>query len=149
MASYRRWCRRCREMEWLTLNDQIVGDECDEMVCCGAGVIWLLYVPLLCAPLTPATPSPLLRLSVLRQGHNINSRRFDQIQEDLHASSSAIERLEGSSEDVADQYKFLQEMRGYVRDLLECFSEKVREKQLAPSYGCCALSKYLMLLDPV
>ncbi|XP_062392561.1 PAX3- and PAX7-binding protein 1 [Sardina pilchardus] len=65
------------------------------------------------------------RLSALRQGHNANTRRFEQIQQELSASSSAIDRLEGSSEDIADQYKFLQEMRGYVRDLLECFSEKV------------------------
>lgn len=83
----------------------------------------MLCAPLLCVPVP-------LRLNVLRQGHNANARRLDQIQQELQASDSAIIRLEGSSEDIADQYKFLQEMRGYVRDLLECFSEKVREKQL-------------------
>uniref|UniRef100_A0A8C2XRW1 PAX3 and PAX7 binding protein 1 n=1 Tax=Cyclopterus lumpus TaxID=8103 RepID=A0A8C2XRW1_CYCLU len=51
--------------------------------------------------------------------------RNKQIEEDLAASESAIQQLEGSSNDNADQYKFLQEMRGYVGDLLECFSEKV------------------------
>uniref|UniRef100_A0A7N8X937 PAX3 and PAX7 binding protein 1 n=2 Tax=Mastacembelus armatus TaxID=205130 RepID=A0A7N8X937_9TELE len=39
--------------------------------------------------------------------------------------ASTIQQLEASSNDNADQYKFLQEMRGYVGDLLECFSEKV------------------------
>lgn len=103
---------------------------------------------MLCAPLL-CVPAPLPRLAMLRQGHNANTRRLEQIQQELRASDSAIVRLEGSSEDIADQYKFLQEMRGYVRDLLECFSEKVREKQLAPFLnGCCALSENLMLLDP-
>uniref|UniRef100_A0AAZ3NNB1 GCF C-terminal domain-containing protein n=1 Tax=Oncorhynchus tshawytscha TaxID=74940 RepID=A0AAZ3NNB1_ONCTS len=45
--------------------------------------------------------------------------------EELEAAQNTIRRLEGSSNDDAEQYKFLQEMRGYVRDLLECFGEKV------------------------
>ncbi|KAJ8348629.1 hypothetical protein SKAU_G00272180 [Synaphobranchus kaupii] len=65
------------------------------------------------------------RLSSMRQGLNSNVKRYEQIDEELEASASTIQRLEGSSDTVADQYKFLQEMRGYVRDLLECFSEKV------------------------
>ncbi|XP_074467443.1 PAX3- and PAX7-binding protein 1 [Sebastes fasciatus] len=65
------------------------------------------------------------RLGQMRTGHDANARRNKQIEEDLAASESAIQQLEGSSNDNADQYKFLQEMRGYVGDLLECFSEKV------------------------
>lgn len=60
-------------------------------------------------------------------GHNANTKHSKQIGEDLAASERTIQQLEGSSTDKADQYKFLQEMRGYVGDLLECFSEKVRE----------------------
>lgn len=65
------------------------------------------------------------RLSFMRQGHNTNARRYQQIQEDLEASKKAIRVLEGSSVEAADKYRFLQEMRGYVGDLLECLSEKV------------------------
>uniref|UniRef100_A0A1A8DVH5 PAX3 and PAX7 binding protein 1 n=2 Tax=Nothobranchius kadleci TaxID=1051664 RepID=A0A1A8DVH5_NOTKA len=65
------------------------------------------------------------RLSQMHAGYNANAGRFGQIKDDLAASESAIQQLEGSSNDNADQYKFLQEMRGYVGDLLECFSEKV------------------------
>ncbi|XP_028277282.1 PAX3- and PAX7-binding protein 1 [Parambassis ranga] len=65
------------------------------------------------------------RLSQMHAGHDANTRRYKQIKEDLAASESTIQQLEGSSNDNADQYKFLQEMRGYVGDLLECFSEKV------------------------
>ncbi|XP_037543315.1 PAX3- and PAX7-binding protein 1 [Nematolebias whitei] len=65
------------------------------------------------------------RLTQMHAGHNANVDRYKQIKEDLAASESSIQQLEGSSNDNADQYKFLQEMRGYVGDLLECFSEKV------------------------
>ncbi|XP_073335215.1 PAX3- and PAX7-binding protein 1 isoform X2 [Pagrus major] len=65
------------------------------------------------------------RLSQMHAGHNANLKRYKQIEEDLAASESTIQQLEGSSNDNSDQYKFLQEMRGYVGDLLECFSEKV------------------------
>uniref|UniRef100_A0A673ASQ6 PAX3 and PAX7 binding protein 1 n=1 Tax=Sphaeramia orbicularis TaxID=375764 RepID=A0A673ASQ6_9TELE len=65
------------------------------------------------------------RLSQMRAGYDSNTKRYKQIEDDLAASENTIEQLEGSSNDNADQYKFLQEMRGYVGDLLECFSEKV------------------------
>ncbi|KAL3971045.1 ribosomal protein S6 kinase alpha-5 [Sarotherodon galilaeus] len=65
------------------------------------------------------------RVSQMRAGHNANVDRYKQINEDLAASERTIQQLEGSSNDNAEQYKFLQEMRGYVGDLLECFSEKV------------------------
>ncbi|RVE63892.1 hypothetical protein OJAV_G00140820 [Oryzias javanicus] len=65
------------------------------------------------------------RLGHMHAGHNANVKRYKQIKEDLAASESVIQQLEGSSNNNAEQYKFLQEMRGYVGDLLECFSEKV------------------------
>ncbi|XP_043106851.1 PAX3- and PAX7-binding protein 1 [Puntigrus tetrazona] len=65
------------------------------------------------------------RLSFMRHGRDSNARRFEQIQEELEASKKTIQLLEGSSQEAADKYRFLQEMRGYVGDLLECFSEKV------------------------
>ncbi|XP_067113629.1 PAX3- and PAX7-binding protein 1 isoform X1 [Osmerus mordax] len=65
------------------------------------------------------------RLGQMRAGHEANAKRYEQIQDELAASQSAIRCLEGSANDNADQYKFLQEMRGYVGDLLECFGEKV------------------------
>lgn len=67
----------------------------------------------------------------MHAGHKANAKRYKQIEEDLAASENTIQQLEGSSNDNADQYKFLQEMRGYVGDLLECFSEKVRENLCA------------------
>ncbi|KAK6486693.1 PAX3- and PAX7-binding protein 1-like [Huso huso] len=65
------------------------------------------------------------RLDSMKGIHSSNQKRYEQIQQELESSTSMIARLEGSSDGGADQYKFLQEMRGYVRDLLECFGEKV------------------------
>lgn len=69
------------------------------------------------------------RLSHMRAGHQANSKHFRQIDDDLASSENSIQQLEGSSNDNEEKYKFLQEMRGYVGDLLECFSEKVRENK--------------------
>ncbi|KAG2456475.1 PAXB1 protein, partial [Polypterus senegalus] len=65
------------------------------------------------------------RYESMKEVHSKNQKQYEQNQQQLESSTSLIERLEGSSDGIADQYKFLQEMQGYVRDLLECFSEKV------------------------
>lgn len=76
-------------------------------------------------------------------GRSANTEHYQRIEEDLAASESSIRQLEGSSTDKADQYKFLQEMRGYVGDLLECFSEKVREN------SCCLISCIVSVISDI
>lgn len=86
------------------------------------------------------------RLSSMRQGRDASARRYEQIQEELQASDNSILQLEDSSQHAAEQYKFLQEMRGYVRDLLECFSEKVRKTLDCPfSPHHVSLTAYFIL----
>ncbi|XP_015736950.1 PAX3- and PAX7-binding protein 1 isoform X2 [Coturnix japonica] len=65
------------------------------------------------------------RLDSMKELHRANRQQFEKHQQSREDSTKAIERLEGSSGGIGEQYKFLQEMRGYVQDLLECFSEKV------------------------
>ncbi|XP_065532896.1 PAX3- and PAX7-binding protein 1 isoform X3 [Lathamus discolor] len=65
------------------------------------------------------------RLDSMKELHNANRQQYEKHQQSREDSTKAIERLEGSSGGIGEQYKFLQEMRGYVQDLLECFSEKV------------------------
>ncbi|XP_052529909.1 PAX3- and PAX7-binding protein 1 isoform X2 [Tympanuchus pallidicinctus] len=65
------------------------------------------------------------RLDSMKELHKANRQQFEKHQQSQEDSTKAIERLEGSSGGIGEQYKFLQEMRGYVQDLLECFSEKV------------------------
>ena len=66
------------------------------------------------------------RLDAVKEAHKANQQRREKHLQSRVGSTRAIERLEGSSGGTAERYKFLQEMRGYVQDLLECFSEKVR-----------------------
>lgn len=85
----------------------------------------------------------------MHAGHNANVKRYTQIKEDLAASESVIQQLEGSSNNNAEQYKFLQEMRGYVGDLLECFNEKVRENLCGVSLAVCSFVSFFFYLKNV
>ncbi|KAM9320850.1 PAX3- and PAX7-binding protein 1 [Gastrophryne carolinensis] len=65
------------------------------------------------------------RLSAMEETHKANLEGYEKHQQSRQDSNNAISRLEGCSGDNAERYQFLQEMRGYVQDLLECFREKV------------------------
>ncbi|XP_059542318.1 PAX3- and PAX7-binding protein 1 isoform X6 [Myotis daubentonii] len=65
------------------------------------------------------------RLDSMKGVHRANRQQHEKHLQSRVDATRAIERLEGSSGGTGERYKFLQEMRGYVQDLLECFSEKV------------------------
>ncbi|XP_064413267.1 PAX3- and PAX7-binding protein 1 isoform X2 [Latimeria chalumnae] len=65
------------------------------------------------------------RLDSMKEVHIANQKQHEKHQQDLENSNNTIAKLEGCSGGVGERYKFLQEMRGYVQDLLECFNEKV------------------------
>ncbi|XP_060090304.1 PAX3- and PAX7-binding protein 1 [Heteronotia binoei] len=65
------------------------------------------------------------RLDSMKEFQKANQQQHEKHQQSRDDSIKTIERLEGSSGGIAERYKFLQEMRGYVQDLLECFNEKV------------------------
>ncbi|XP_072254311.1 PAX3- and PAX7-binding protein 1 isoform X2 [Pyxicephalus adspersus] len=65
------------------------------------------------------------RLRAMEETHKANLEMYDKHEQSRQDSKNAISRLEGCSGDNAERYQFLQEMRGYVQDLLECFREKV------------------------
>lgn len=71
-----------------------------------------------------------LRLDSMKELHKTNQQQHERHQQGRDDSTKTIERLEGSSGGIGERYKFLQEMRGYVQDLLECFSEKVRMQNI-------------------
>lgn len=71
------------------------------------------------------------RLESLKEFHKANQQHYERHQQNRDDSIKTIERLEGSSGGIGERYKFLQEMRGYVQDLLECFSEKVRMQNIS------------------
>ncbi|KAM4796952.1 PAX3- and PAX7-binding protein 1 [Rhinophrynus dorsalis] len=65
------------------------------------------------------------RLDAMKETHKANLEQYEKHEQSREDSTNTINRLEGSSGGNADRYQFLQEMRGYVQDLLECFREKV------------------------
>ncbi|KAM3934634.1 PAX3- and PAX7-binding protein 1 [Leptodactylus fuscus] len=65
------------------------------------------------------------RLSAMEDIHKANLELYDKHEKSRQDSDNAIIRLEGCSGGNGERYQFLQEMRGYVQDLLECFREKV------------------------
>uniref|UniRef100_A0A8C5N263 PAX3 and PAX7 binding protein 1 n=1 Tax=Leptobrachium leishanense TaxID=445787 RepID=A0A8C5N263_9ANUR len=65
------------------------------------------------------------RLGAMKETHKANCELYEKHHQSSDDSTSSISRLEGCSGGNAERYKFLQEMRGYVQDLLECFREKV------------------------
>ncbi|CAK6442111.1 unnamed protein product [Pipistrellus nathusii] len=65
------------------------------------------------------------RLDSMKDEHKANRQQHEKHLQSRVDSTRAIGRLEGSAGGIGERYKFLQEMRGYVQDLLECFSEKV------------------------
>ena len=65
------------------------------------------------------------KLSDLRETHSSNERRLELIKRDAETAHSEIGKLEQRSAVASIEYQFFQELRGYVRDLLSCLTEKV------------------------
>ncbi|XP_038077839.1 PAX3- and PAX7-binding protein 1-like [Patiria miniata] len=57
--------------------------------------------------------------------HRAHERELDQQQERLESSADTSVSLKDSQGGVSGQYQFFQEMKGYVKDLVECYGEKV------------------------
>jgi len=56
------------------------------------------------------------------RGHK---QEVDKLEHDIEDSQMAIVNCEASASRLEERFKFFQEMRGYVRDLVECLNEKV------------------------
>jgi GC-rich sequence DNA-binding factor len=50
---------------------------------------------------------------------------LDTAQRDIEEAQTNIVNCKDSSGGLEERYRFFQEMRGYVRDLVECLNEKV------------------------
>lgn len=65
------------------------------------------------------------RVNGLESVHRSHQREQEVLRDRLTSSASNIERLEGAVTGLAARYRFFQEMRGYVQDLVDCLTEKV------------------------
>ncbi|XP_030850781.1 PAX3- and PAX7-binding protein 1 isoform X1 [Strongylocentrotus purpuratus] len=65
------------------------------------------------------------RLESIQEIHNAHLRESDNNSERLQDAALSSTNLRDTQGDVSSEYNFFQEMRGYVRDLVECLDEKL------------------------
>ena len=63
--------------------------------------------------------------------HRAHVQERDDMESRFEASGHSIIELDGAKAGLEERYQFFQEIRGYVRDLVECFNEKVRGMEVA------------------
>ena len=57
--------------------------------------------------------------------HRSHVNEKETLVNDISNTEQSIVDCENSVQGLEDRYRFFQEMRGYVRDLVECLNEKV------------------------
>jgi len=57
--------------------------------------------------------------------HRVHQHQRDDLCSRAELSTESIDKHDSQASTLEEQYKFFQEMRGYVRDLVECLNEKV------------------------
>ena len=57
--------------------------------------------------------------------HRAHVHERDDLASRFEGSEANIIELDSAKAGLEERYRFFQEMRGYVRDLVECFNEKV------------------------
>lgn len=57
--------------------------------------------------------------------HRSHTRERDSLVSDIDDTEKSIETCQEKVAGLEARYRFFQEMRGYVRDLVDCLSEKV------------------------
>lgn len=61
----------------------------------------------------------------MKEYHHSNCHLLDQINEKIDLHEKDAEELEKEGPTLAERFRFYQELRGYVTDLVECLDEKV------------------------
>ena len=65
------------------------------------------------------------RLDELKETHHSHTQRLERLESDMETAEKEVVEVEERSELNSVDYQFYQQMRGYVRDLLSCLTEKV------------------------
>ena len=65
------------------------------------------------------------RLDELKETHHSHTQRLERLESDMETAEKEVDEVEERSESNSVDYQFYQQMRGYIRDLLSCLTEKV------------------------
>lgn len=60
------------------------------------------------------------------QSRQLNNEKLHQTQTDINQISLELEDMKAKAPLAAEKFKFYQELRGYVTDLVECLDEKLQ-----------------------
>ena len=92
----------------------------------------LVYAPTYSAPLEQTVITVELvekrlseQLDTKKQLYRLHQQQCEKTKFDLDYSKENIVTLERKAVDVSDRFTFYQDIRGYIKDLLECLHEKV------------------------
>lgn len=67
----------------------------------------------------------IFRLSNLREVHRRHELNYDAVVQELAQNKKELEEGEIRAPEMAQRFRYYQELRGYVTDLVECLNEKV------------------------
>lgn len=81
-------------------------------------------------PGVPRTPQVILeklkqQYELVISSRKSNEDRLEQIQDDVITATNELDNLKVQAVVAADRFRFYQELRGYITDLVECLDEKV------------------------
>lgn len=79
----------------------------------------------ICVTVLSVSLNVTFRLSGMDEVHRSHRQESDKLEHDIEDSQMSIVNCEASAPKLEDRFRFFQEMRGYVRDLVECLNEKV------------------------
>lgn len=65
------------------------------------------------------------RLDNLREVHSRHQLDQDQLEQELEQTVKELDEGEARAPQLAQRFRYYQELRGYVTDLVECLDEKV------------------------
>ena len=74
-----------------------------------------------------------------------NIQKNDKVAIEIKDCQAAIESLQLELKSASFEYKFYQEMRGYMIDVIDCFNEKVNRLLFRLSYGIRIITKVLFV----
>ena len=77
------------------------------------------------------------RLLSLQEVHRSHKLEQDKLLSHVQTAETSIENLQQQGTDAEKRFGFFQEMRGYVRDMIECLNEKVGGTSMAHPWDPC------------
>ena len=89
-----------------------------------------------------------IRLESMDEVNRSHTNERTKLISDIDETETSITSCEGSVKGLEERYCFFQEMRGYVRDLVECLNEKVGfYAMLGGKLNVCVGGNIATLLD--